>query len=70
MRLVEEGLTPCIVGAWGFHLPWLGLEKMKQHQRYLYARWGALPIVWCIAGELNLPYYLNPGFPQGGEKKL
>lgn len=67
MRLAEAGVTPCVVGAWGFHLPWLGVEKMKQHQRYVYARWGALPIVWCVAGELNLPFYLKPGFPYGGE---
>jgi hypothetical protein len=69
MCLVEQGFVPCIVGAWGYHLPWLGVEKMKQHQRYLYARWGALPIVWCIAGELNLPYYLTPGFPRNDEKQ-
>jgi hypothetical protein len=42
---------------------------MQQHQRYLYARWGALPTIWCIAGELNLPFYLNPRFPKGGEKQ-
>jgi hypothetical protein len=65
--LVFDGYVPCIVGAWGFHLPWLGPEKMKQHQRYVYARWGAYPIVWCVAGELNLPFYLTPGFPHGGE---
>jgi hypothetical protein len=67
VRLVEAGVVPCVVGAWGYHLPWLGPEKMKQHQRYVYARWGALPIVWCVAGELNLPFYLEKGFPYGGE---
>ncbi|HEV8291785.1 MAG TPA: DUF5060 domain-containing protein, partial [Tepidisphaeraceae bacterium] len=67
--LVEQGFVPCIVGAWGYHLPWLGQEKMRQHQRYVYARWGALPIVWCVAGELNLPYYLSPDFPNKGEKQ-
>ena len=30
MRLVEEGVTPCVVGAWGYHLPWLDEERMKQ----------------------------------------
>ena len=69
LYLAEQGFVPCVVGAWGYHLPWLGREKMQQHQRYVYARWGALPMVWCVAGELNLPYYLNPGFPQGGEKQ-
>ena len=67
--LVDQGIVPCIVGAWGYHLPWLGSEKMKRHQRYLYARWGALPMAWCVAGELNLPFYLSPKFPNHGEKQ-
>jgi len=58
MHLVDQGLTPCVVGAWGYHLPWLGVERMKEHWRYLVARWGALPVVWCIAGEGSMPYYL------------
>ena len=37
--LVDQGFVPCIVGAWGYHLPWLGTDKMKQHWRYLIARW-------------------------------
>jgi hypothetical protein len=57
--LVQAGLTPCIVGAWGYHLPWLGLERMKQHWRYLVARWGSYPVVWCLAGEATMPYYLS-----------
>lgn len=57
--LAEQGITPCIVGAWGYHLPWLGVEKMKQHWRYLIARWGALPVVWCGAGETTMPFYLS-----------
>jgi hypothetical protein len=36
--LVDHGLAPCLVGAWGYHLPWLGVEKMKRHWRYLVAR--------------------------------
>jgi hypothetical protein len=69
MYLADQGLMPCIVAAWGYHLPWLGEKKMKQHVRYLVARYGALPVVWCIAGEVNLPYYLDKGFPKGGEKQ-
>src|SRR5436190_13800794 len=61
--LVEQGLTPCIVGAWGYFIPWMGVEKMKQHWRYLIARYGAWPVVWCAAGEANLPWYLAKGFP-------
>jgi len=55
--LVEQGLMPCILGCWGYHLPWLGQEKMKQHWRYLIARWGALPVVWCVSGEQAMPWY-------------
>lgn len=59
MYLADQGITPCIVGAWGYHLPWLGIDKMKQHWRYLIARWGALPVVWCAAGETTMPFYLS-----------
>jgi hypothetical protein len=58
-HLVEQGLVPCILGTWGYHLPWLGTEKMKQHWRYLIARWGALPVVWTAAGEQAMPWYLS-----------
>lgn len=61
--LVEQGLTPCIVGAWGYFMPWMGVDKMKHHWRYLIARYGAWPVVWCAAGEANLPWYLAKGFP-------
>ncbi len=61
--LCEYGFAPCIVGAWGYHIPWLGVERMKKHWRNLAARWGAYPVFWCVAGEVNLPYYLTPGFP-------
>ena len=61
--LVEQGFTPCVVGAWGYFLPWMGVEKAKQHWRYLVARYGAWPVVWCVAGEANLPWYLAKGFP-------
>jgi hypothetical protein len=63
LYLVDQGFTPCIVGAWGYFMPWMGVEKMKAHWRYLIGRYGALPVVWCAAGEANLPWYLAPGFP-------
>ena len=62
-HLVENGMTPCIVGAWGYFLQWMGIEKAKQHWRYLIARYGAWPVMWCAAGEANLPWYLVKGFP-------
>ncbi|WP_165247301.1 apiosidase-like domain-containing protein [Paludisphaera soli] len=57
-HLVDRGITPCVVGAWGYHLPWLGEARMKQHWRNLVARWGAYPVVWCAAGETTMPFYL------------
>ena len=61
--LVDQGFTPCIVGAWGYFMPWMGVAKAKAHWRYLIARYGAWPVVWCVAGEANLPWYLAKGFP-------
>ena len=58
-HLVESNIVPCIVGCWGYYLPILGVEKMKRHWRYLIARWGAYPAVWCLAGEGTMPYYLS-----------
>jgi len=49
-HLSDEGLLPCILGAWGYYIHSLGLKKMKQHWRYIIARWGVYPAVWCIAG--------------------
>ncbi len=58
-HLVYSGLLPCIVGCWGYFLPLMGIEKMKKHWRYLIARYGAYPVVWCLAGEGIMPYYLS-----------
>jgi hypothetical protein len=63
--LVEQGFVPCIVGAWGYHLPWLGIDHMKEHWRYLVARYAALPVVWCAAGEGTMPFY---GSKRAGEE--
>jgi len=57
--LVEEGFIPCILGSWGYYLLDMGEEKMQKHWRYLIARWGCYPVVWCIAGEATMPYYLS-----------
>ena len=62
--LVSSGLVPCIVACWGYYLPLLGEKKMKQHWRNLVARWGAYPVVWCLAGEAAMPYYLSKGQDQ------
>jgi hypothetical protein len=57
--LVQAGLLPMIVGCWGYHLLWLGEEAMKKHWRNLIARYGAYPVVWCLAGEGAMPYYAS-----------
>lgn len=57
--LVACGLVPCIVGCWGYYLPWLGLAKMQRHWREIIARWAAYPVVWCLAGEGTMPWYLS-----------
>ncbi len=59
LYLADQGLVPCIVGAWGYHLPRMGTEKIKRHWRYLIARYGALPVVWVAAGEGTMPHYLT-----------
>jgi hypothetical protein len=43
-HLLEEGLTPAIVGGWTHILEQMTLAKMKKHWRYLIARYGAYPV--------------------------
>jgi len=69
VHLVEQGLVPCIVGAWGYYLPMIGLDNMKLHWRYLMARWGALPVVWVAAGEQTLPWYLEGVAQKSGSRE-
>jgi hypothetical protein len=57
--LVRCGLVPCIVGFWGYFLPWMGVDKSKRHWRNLVARYAAYPVAWCLAGEGVMPYYLS-----------
>lgn len=58
-HLVDAGIVPCIVGSWGFFLEFAGLDVLKQHWRNLIARYAAYPVVWCVAGEALMPFYLN-----------
>lgn len=57
--LVDLGIVPCVVGCWGYYLLFMGVEKIRRHWRYLVARWGSYPVVWCLAGEATMPYYLS-----------
>jgi len=55
--LVEMGLMPCMVGMWGYYLPFMGVANAKRHWRNLVARYGAYPVTWCICGETTMPNY-------------
>lgn len=55
--LVELGISPSIVGSWGFYLKSMGIPKMCKHWRYCVARWGAYPVTWYLAMENDLPFY-------------
>ncbi len=57
--LVKAGLSPCIVGFWGYFMDVAGPEVLKLHWRNLIARYGTLPVTWCVAGEGLMPYYLD-----------
>ncbi len=70
LYLVDQGFTPVIVGAWGYFMQWMGVEKSEAHWRYLIARYGALPVVWCTAGEANLPWYLAKNFPYDDRQQV
>jgi hypothetical protein len=65
--LADHGLAACIVGFWGYFIPRMGMAKVKQHWRYLVARWGAYPVFWCLAGEGTMPYYLSKTKEQDAE---
>ncbi|MFI5356529.1 MAG: DUF4038 domain-containing protein [Opitutales bacterium] len=62
-HLIAQGITPSLVGAWGYFIPWMGTPKVQAHWRYLIGRYSAWPMTWCIAGEANLPWYLAKNFP-------
>lgn len=58
-HLVHSGLVPCLVGCWGFFLEFAGQAVIEQHWDYLLARYGAYPVVWCMAGEALMRFYTN-----------
>jgi len=58
-HLVEIGVVPCILGGWGYHMLFMGKERLVAHWRYLVARYAAWPVIWCLAGEGAMPYYLS-----------
>jgi len=69
-HLVRSGLVPCIVGNWGYYIEYAGAAVLKKHWRYLVARYGAYPAVWCAAGEALMGYYLKPREEKEAESRL
>lgn len=53
--MVDAGLTPIVVGSWGFHLERTGVAVMTAHWMRLLDRFGDLPAIWCAAGEALMP---------------
>jgi Protein of unknown function (DUF4038)/Domain of unknown function (DUF5060) len=55
-HLVDAGIVPAIVGAWGRadcnSMEFDGPEGLKRHWRHLVARYGAYPVFWILAGEI------------------
>lgn len=69
-HLVEAGMTPVVVPCWGFYILRMGAENIKKLWHYIMARWGALPTVWCLAGELSMPYYTSATPEEDGPKQI
>ena len=55
-HLVDAGIVPAIVGAWGRgdcnSMEKFGAVNIKRHWRYLIARYSAYPVFWILAGEI------------------
>jgi len=54
-HILDQGMVPAIVGGWRQVLAQMGVDKMKQHWRYVIARYGAYPAFWIGGGELFDP---------------
>ena len=56
-HLIDAGMVPAIVGAWGRSdcnsMAFIGPDGLKRHWRHLVARYGAYPVVWILAGEIQ-----------------
>jgi hypothetical protein len=66
--MVQGGLLPVVVGAWGYHLEQTGVPAMIAHWRRLIDLFGELPAVWCAAGEALMPPPPALGGPDESER--
>ena len=57
--LINAGLSPCIVGFWGYFMDFAGADVLRHHWRNLVARYASLPVTWCVAGEGLMPFYVG-----------
>lgn len=57
--LIAHGIVPCLMGSWGYHLLFMGAERMAAHWRYMVARYAAWPVILSLAGEGAMPFYLS-----------
>ena len=67
--IIRAGIVPCILGSWGYHLLELGEKTMTDFWRYLVARYASWPVVWALAGETAMSYYLSKD-PAGDTERL
>jgi hypothetical protein len=57
--LINQDLVPCIFGAWGYNVFEFGKEKLIKHWEYIIARWSPYRVMWCLAGEGDMPWFLS-----------
>lgn len=69
-HLVNSGIVPVVVPCWGFYILRMGTENAKKLWHYIMARWGALPVVWCVAGEVSMPYYNSATRDADGPRQI
>lgn len=52
--VIDQGLVPCIVGGWGYHIDVFGVDKIKKLWQEIINRYSGYPVVFCLAGELDI----------------
>lgn len=67
--LAEAGLVPCILGCWGYYIEIAGRDVLNKHWRYICARYGAYPVIWCMAGEALMPFYASVNWTREKNEK-
>ncbi len=52
--LNDAGLLVIIYGAWGHHINWIGLSRMKDWWDELIQRFEKYDVIFCLSGESNI----------------